>query len=651
MKSDGSSFSSGTMAFGVAAPGLLAFGLMAAASLLPGPLPDRAIAAQAETQSTAPPPATKPVNTPALDAWRKSMAQIPRPKKGCFKATYPNPNWQEVPCDTAPQRPYQMPGAVPVVGNGNDVVAYAGRRVSSATGSFDSITNVNGEIGETGNLIGGPDCRGSIVVNVPSTFSLQLNTNTFATPSCSHGGAKCEGWQQFLYTNSGPISGNPSPVGSLYIQYWLGLYDNTCPAGWTTSTNGSKINCWKNSALATPVPGLTIQELSQSTVQLTAQAVSGGDDTAILAVGTTMYTTPTPMPDSVLSLAKGWRGAEFNIFGDGCSTQASFNDGTKIVVKIVLDSGSTRALSCRDNPHTTETNNLYFASPATPRPGPAIVFTESTDGAIASPCASGTSVGDTHLTTFGGVYYDFQAYGDFVLAEVDPDFVVQTRQVSAAPSYPYAAFNTAVGTRMGTTRVAVCVAPTRLMVDGKRNDLDDGKSLSLAGGVAVSRQGDVYSIAGQNGDIVRATVNNNGANAWINVSVGIGRAPTEVRGLLGNGDSYAIEARGGTPLRDRVSFQEFYRSYASSWRVAPKDSLLCDDTKVESGVPAKPFYASDLEQRERERTHAICTAAGITDDALLDACTLDVAVLGDETAAKVFTRTLIPRAVMRRPAL
>ena len=47
---------------------------------------------------------------------------------------------------------------------------------------------------------------------------------------------------------------------------------------------------------------------------------------------------------------------------------------------------------------------------------------------VSGVCQHGMSHGDTHLTTLDGLYYDFQASGDFVLAEMDPDFSVHTRQ-------------------------------------------------------------------------------------------------------------------------------------------------------------------------------------------------------------------------------
>jgi hypothetical protein len=114
-----------------------------------------------------------------------------------------------------------------------------------------------------------------------------------------------------------------------------------------------------------------------------------------------------------------------------------------------------------------------------------------------SNCAAGIGVGDTHLRTFGGLFYDFQASGDFVLAQLDPDFVVQTRQVSGAPTWQDASVNNAIATRMGKTQVAVCLAPARLNVGGENIELCDGKSLSTLEGVDIWRRGNVYTITDQ----------------------------------------------------------------------------------------------------------------------------------------------------------
>ena len=162
---------------------------------------------------------------------------------------------------------------------------------------------------------------------------------------------------------------------------------------------------------------------------------------------------------------------------------------------------------------------------------PAIVFDQSTRVGATAYCANGTAVGDTHLTNFNGLLFDFQASGDFLLAEIDPDFVVQTRQKSGAPTWPNASVNKAVGMKMGKTRVAICLEPNRFVVDGKPNNIGNGKSLSLPD-VTVTRNGDVYVFTRPDGANVRAELN----NGWIDVSVSLGGpAPVvNVRGLLGN---------------------------------------------------------------------------------------------------------------------
>src|SRR5262249_32157738 len=152
-----------------------------------------------------------------------------------------------------------------------------------------------------------------------------------------------------------------------------------------------------------------------------------------------------------------------------------------------------------------------------------IVFTESNvPGGTPASCAA--SHGDTHLTTFLGTHYDFQAAGDFVLADSGSGLLVQTRQVSGAPTWPNAAVNKGVATRIGKTVVAICVAPTRVFIGGKQRNLPDGQSLALPDGVTLSRSGDAFHIKRKNGDSVRAQVNHiaQPVNDWIDVSVGLG---------------------------------------------------------------------------------------------------------------------------------
>lgn len=613
-------------------------GFMAVAGLLSALAPSGASAAEPQ-----PPVLKEPIPGPTAqpsvaerEAWRGSMAQVPLPKQGqgCFKAEFPKTEWQEVPCTKAPVRPYP-PARGPrpdTVGNGNDVSAQVTGHISKSIGSFDSVTGVTSESGYVG---GNPPL-------VANTFSLQLNSNFFNTPSCNNVSG-CQGWGQFVYSNA----------GYAFIQYWL-IGIGTCPTtggpaatGWLQYSN----SCYGNSVSAA-VPVQTIAALSQMT--LTGTAASGGSDTIALSTGNQVYTASNP--DSVVDLAQGWQISEFNIFGDCCGSQATFNSGSTLVVRTSVDYGSPQAPTCAAQGYTGETNNLSFGpAPSVSTVGsPAIVFTESTAGGASSTCASATSVGDTHLTTFDGLYYDFQASGDFVLAEDGSDFVVQTRQASGAPSWPNASLNKAVATQMGNTRVAIYVGPTRLLIDSQPYNLADGKSLLLASGVQVSRKGNVYDVTSKSGDSVRAVLNNNNTNTWIDVTVGLGRSPhAQARGLLGNpnGNAHELATATGTVLTAPVAFADLYHGYADSWRVQPNGSLFIADPAIEPGIPAKPFFASDLDPQEAERIRAICTAAGVTAQAHIDSCTLDTAVLGDEKAVQVFVHAVTPRAVLPRPHL
>ncbi|HKC66058.1 MAG TPA: hypothetical protein VKB86_20610, partial [Pyrinomonadaceae bacterium] len=197
-------------------------------------------------------------------------------------------------------------------------------------------------------------------------------------------------------------------------------------------------------------------------------------------------------------------------------------------------------------------------------------------------CTGGSSTGDTHLATSNGLFYDFQASGDFVLLQADPNFVVQTRQVSGAPTWPNATVNKAVATQMGNDKVALCLAPTRLNVDGQNTNLEDGKSVSTPGGIEVWRKGNVYYFLGKSGDSVSATDN----GSYIDVSVAVGHRPAKLSGLLANpnGNVNQIATRDGTVLTSAFSFDDLYHRYADSWRVSPRESLLsvCGDGKVES---------------------------------------------------------------------
>ncbi len=569
----------------------------------------------------------RPPTAPQREAWRKSMVQAPRPKKGCFVATYPEKQWREVQCGTPPNRPYApRKGIRPfTVGNGVDFSAQVTGNTSQAEGSFDSVAGVTSENdGGTAN-----------------SFSLQLNTNFFSTASCAGASvpANCQGWEQFIYS---------STFNSVFIQYWMISYANPCPAGWNTFAP----HCWRNSTNSATPPAQTIAVLSGMKVDGAVAGVNGNpDDTVTVTIGANLYSSAgdNRFPD----LTNGWRISEFNVIGDGNSSEATFNAASTIVVRTAVNSGmGAIPPTCDQVGFTGETNNLtLMTAPAVINDvaWPSIVFTETNNNPTPISCSNADSIGDTHLKTFSGLYYDFQASGDFLLASAGPDFVVQARQASGAPTWPNASLNKGIATQMGKTRVALYVEPARLVIDGRANDLADGKTLELPDGVQVSRQGNTYVISDEKGDSVRAVLN----SVWIDAHVGLGHTPQpQARGLLGNpnGNVNQLVAANGAVLSEPVSFTDLYRSYGDSWRVQLNESLFTEETTIKPGIPDKLFYASHLRHlnpQEYARARKICMAAGVKTQALLDACTIDNAVLKDETAAKVFVHAPRPRVVIK----
>jgi hypothetical protein len=578
------------------------------------------------------------------ESWRQTILHIPRPKqgKGCFVATYPETVWREAECKEPPHTPYlpRRKGGIrvdTVGGTGPDFSAQVTGHITEGEGSFDSVVGVTSQ--------------------TSSTYSLQLNTEFFTTTTCSTY-APCRGWEQFVYSNG-------SQAG--YIQYWLiqyGPQGTQCPTprhancggfvysdGWCPFSipGTTDVYCAINAASsATPPSTEPITSLDQLRLTGTVAGVNGNaNDELVLTEGNTTYTAPgnNYFPD----LGNGWQIAEFNVFGDGNSSALNFNTGSTIQVRTSVASGTSVGPNCDEQSFTGESNNLILVnlSPPVAHTGiPSLVFKESNaSGSVQTTCAGAVSVGDTHITTFDGLYYDFQASGDFVLAQDGPDFIVQGRQASGAPTWPNAAVNKAIATQMGKTRVAVYIEPTRLVVDGVTTNLADGKTILLPTGVQISRRGNVYTISSESGDRLRTTLN----STWIDVSVGLGFSPRpQIAGLLGNplGNAQELVTANGVVLGAPIQFHDVYHTYAESWRVLPEQSLFTEETRIRFGIPTKPFYASDLTRQQAARALAACKAAGVKNPDLLDSCTLDTAVLNDETAVKVFVHLPTPRNVI-----
>jgi hypothetical protein len=610
-----------------------------------------------------------------LDVWRQKLTETRRDKKACYTASYPDVVWHEAPCKPKTTKlfpPRRTRAILPsIVGAGNfDFVAGVTGHISVAQGSFDPSGTVVGSECSVPCSTSTDTCAANLTCNSPgavaNSFSLQLNTQflvnaeickTAPTPG-SWG--SCQGWEQFVYESDG--------AGD--IQYWLAPYGpmgSTCPSGFspfqyapTATDPNPPLDCFDIAGDSAPVNAAVATALPQIVVTGAVAGVSGPTDTITVFVNGQGGSGPGD--DLFTDLGQIWNQAEFNVFGDGNNAQAVFSSGSTVIPRVGATSGATSGPTCEFTSFTGETNNLTLGNvpPAgtqlTAASGttkmPALIFQENNPALPGSPasCADAVSVGDTHLTTFDGLKYDFQATGDFLLAE-NGTFRVQTRQglSNTDPGWiQNAALNKAVGVQMGASRVALYIWPVRFTIDGKTTDLAEGKTIALADGALATLRGGVYIIADSDGDIVRITPNNNNINTWIDVSVGLGRTPApNAHGLLGSpgGNAHDLLTADGAALKT-VSFGDLYQRFADGWRVKPEQSILDPDPSIKVGVPAKPFVAEDLDAETEQKARAACLATGLVAGSALDDCTLDVGVLGDGTAASVFRRTPAPRSVL-----
>jgi hypothetical protein len=339
-----------------------------------------------------------PMEETARAGWREAMAHIATPSEGCFQATYPSVIWHQAACHEAVPRVAPTPrwallGATENAGNGNDYTLQTTSLITQAVGSFPTVTGVTSETGVGVASYGGGGILG------PNEYSLQINSSFSSTTAACNGHSGCTVWQQFVYApdysviNSSFSSTTAACNGhsgctvwqqfvyapdysvrgsaAVFMQYWLIGYGRRCPSGWGSDGAG---DCYKNSAAAT-APDVPATQLAN--VKLTGGVTAGGNDTVVFTNGTTAYSSSGK--DSVLYLAQVWKEAEFNVVGNAGGSEAQFNSGSSITVKVAVSDGSTAAPSCVANSGTTgESNNLNLGScTASSGTNPSIQFTES----------------------------------------------------------------------------------------------------------------------------------------------------------------------------------------------------------------------------------------------------------------------------------
>jgi hypothetical protein len=228
-------------------------------------------------------------------------------------------------------------------GNGVDYVAQSstGALISSSSGSFA----VSGLTSETDSILGA------------NYYTLQDDSEFFATTTTYTASLPALGWEQFIYLNYPGQS-----TGYAYIQYWLINFDTDyggCPAA--SPPGGTSWFLYSGSCYANgPAALVPLQPATNlGSLVLSGYANFNSNDESYLCInGGSCY--GVGITGQVLDLYQHWVDSEFNIFGAGSGSQANLNPGTTLWVDNVLNNNVPA--TCTANGYTAETNSLNLGS-------------------------------------------------------------------------------------------------------------------------------------------------------------------------------------------------------------------------------------------------------------------------------------------------
>lgn len=276
-------------------------------------------------------------------------------------------------------------------------------------------------------------------------------------------------------------------------------------------------------------------------------------------------------------------------------------------------------------------------------------FVESLNG-------SASVTGDPHLMTGDGYTYDFQAVGEFIFVSSDDEnLIIQGRLQPFTDSISVA---TAFAMKVGKDIVSLYVKPNqRLVVNHKVVEIE--KNLKLSDGGFIYKNDSEYQIVWPDKRMALIKLNKSHINFRISNKK---YSNIKLSGLLGNfngklSDDIFIK-NGETINFQNTSYadlqKDLYGRFGNSWRIMQEESLFDylngESTKFFTNLNFPRSYTplASIKLEKIVEARKICIAKGVKLLTMLENCTLDIALTGDESFAE--SASFITKAWPKHPS-